>query len=143
MNALNLGNGRDHLKNVLWWAINLPLPSSMKNVVILCRTNNIPIDTPRDIEDSIIRVSPQKKSGGINVSVCGLIPRDECYSVHRVLINEVHEIFKHSAMLMALFLSCKIMDGLSPIVPSTILCSIKVCSTSSNKAILNWPSQYH
>ena len=37
----------------------------------------------------------QKKSSGINVSICGLIPRDEGWSVSRVLINEVNEILKH------------------------------------------------
>ena len=48
INMLNLGIGGDCAENVLWPAINLPLPSSVKNVVILCGSNNIPIDTPRD-----------------------------------------------------------------------------------------------
>ena len=30
-----------------------------------------------------------------NVSICGLILHDECWSVNRVLINEVNEILKH------------------------------------------------
>ena len=69
----------------------------MRNVVILCRTNNIPIDTPRDIADCIIRITSifQKKSSGINVSVCSLIPCDECWSVNKVIINEVNKILKH------------------------------------------------
>ena len=37
----------------------------------------------------------QKKSSGINVSVCRLIPLDECWSVNRVLINKVNEILKY------------------------------------------------
>ena len=45
INALNLGIGGDCVEYVLWRAINLPLLSSMKNVVILCGTNNVPIDT--------------------------------------------------------------------------------------------------
>ena len=77
---MNLGNGGDRVKNVLWRVINLPLASSVKNVVVLCRTNNIPTDTPRDIADCIISIASifQKKSSGINVSFYGLIPRDEC-----------------------------------------------------------------
>ena len=97
INALNLGIGGDRVENVLWKAINLPLPSSVKNVVILCGTNNVSIDTPRDIADCIISLGSilQKKSSGINVSIYGLIPRDEGWSVNRVLINEVNEILKH------------------------------------------------
>ena len=68
----------------------------MKNV-ILCGTNNIPIDSPRDIADCIISIASifQKKSSGINVSACCLILPDECWSVNSVLINEVNEILNH------------------------------------------------
>ena len=97
INAFNLGIGGGRIENVLWRAIDLPLPLSVKNVLILCGTNNISTDTPRDIADSIISTGSilQKKSSGINVSICGLIPRDEGWSVNRVLINEVNEILKH------------------------------------------------
>ena len=96
INTLSLGIGEDRIKNYLWLAINLPLPLSMKNV-ILCGANDIPIDTPHDIADYIISIGSilQKKSSGINVSICGLVPRDEGWSVNRVLINEVDEILKH------------------------------------------------
>ena len=97
INALNLGIGGNHVENFLWRTIDLPLPPSVKNVVILCGTSNIPINTPRDIADCIISIGSvsQRKSSGINVSVCGLIPRDECRSVNRVLINKVNEILKY------------------------------------------------
>ena len=97
INALNLGIGGDHVENVLWRAIDLPLPPSVKNVVILCGTNNISIHTTRDIADCIISIGSilQKKSSGINISICGLMPRDEGWLVNRVLINEVNEILKH------------------------------------------------
>ena len=32
---------------------------------------------------------------GINVSVCGLIPHDDCWSVNRVLINELKKVLKY------------------------------------------------
>ena len=70
---------------------------SVKNVAILCRTNNIPIDTPHDIADCIISIGSifQKRYSGIDVRVCGLIPRDESCSVNRRLINEVNKILKY------------------------------------------------
>ena len=63
----------------------------------ICGRNNIPIDTPRNIANCIISIGSnfQKKSNGINVSVCGLIPRDETWSVYRGLMNEVNEILKY------------------------------------------------
>ena len=97
INALNLGIRGDRVENVLWLTINLPVPPFVKNVVILCGTNNIPIDTSRDIADCIISICSifQKKSSGIDVNVCGLIPRGESWSVKRGLINEVNEILKY------------------------------------------------
>ena len=41
INALILGIGGDRVQNVPWRAINLSLPSSLKNIVILCGTNNV------------------------------------------------------------------------------------------------------
>ena len=72
---MNFGIGGDRVKNVQWRAIEIPLSSPVKNVVILCRTNNTPIDTPHDIADSIISIGSifQKRSSGIDVSVCGII----------------------------------------------------------------------
>ena len=101
INALNLGIGGDCVENVLWRAIYLPLPSSVKNVVILCRTNNIPIDTPCDIADCIISIGSifQKRSSGFDVSVCGLIPRDESWLVNRGLINKMSEILKYQCSI--------------------------------------------
>ena len=87
-----MGIGGDRIENILRQAIDLPLLSSVKNVVILCGTNNIPIDTPRDIADCIISIGSifQKKSSGIVVNVCGLITRDESWLVNRGLINKVN-----------------------------------------------------
>ena len=56
LNPSNLGIGGDPVKNAIWRAINLPLFSSVKNIVILHGTNNISIDTPRDITDCIMSI---------------------------------------------------------------------------------------
>ena len=71
----------------------------MKNNVILCQTNNIPIDTSCEtasLVDCIVSIGIifRKKSNGVYFSVYGLIPRDECWSVNRLLINEVNEILR-------------------------------------------------
>ena len=44
---MNLGIGGDRVENVLWRAISLLLPSSVRNIVVQCATNNISTDSPR------------------------------------------------------------------------------------------------
>ena len=97
INALNLGIGGNGVENAQWCAIDLLLPLPVKNIVILCGTNNIPKGSLRDIDDCIISTGSKfrKKPNSINVIVCGLIPRDECWSVTKVLINEVNEILNY------------------------------------------------
>ena len=56
LNTMNLGIGGDRVENVLWRAINLPLPSSVQNAVVQCGTNNILTDSPRDIAHCIVDV---------------------------------------------------------------------------------------
>ena len=41
LNAINLDIGGDRVKNVLWQAISLPLPSSERIIAVQCETNNI------------------------------------------------------------------------------------------------------
>ena len=109
INALCSGIEENCIKNVLWQAINLPLPSSVENVVILCRTNNIQNDTPRDIANCIISIGSifQKKSSGINVILCALILCDECWLVNRVLINEANKILKYQWVVLYMRVSGK------------------------------------
>ena len=94
---MNLGIGGDHVESVLWWTISLPLPLSVRNIVVQCRTNNILTDSPHDIADSIIHVGTifRRKSNMVNIIICGLIPRDECSSINRLLINRVNDILKY------------------------------------------------
>ena len=94
---MNLGIGGDRAENVLWGAISLPLPSSVQNIVVQCGTNNISNDSPRDIADCIVDVGTifQRKSNTVNIIICGLIPRDECWLVNRLLINKVKDILKY------------------------------------------------
>ena len=91
-----MGIRGDRVENVLWRAISLPLPSSVRNIVVQCGTNNISTDSPRDIAGCIVDVATifRRQSNTGNITTCGLIPRDECWSVSRLLINKVNDIFK-------------------------------------------------
>ena len=84
------------MQNVLWRLQNLPISSSLKNVVILCGTNNLQQDSPEDIVDGIIEIGHcfKKRHHHINIFICGLLPRDECTSTNRVYIIETNKILK-------------------------------------------------
>ena len=70
--------------------------SSLKNVVILCGTNNLFTDSPKDIADGILEIAQtfQSKYSSINVAIGGILPRDVSWSINRKLIKEVNEILK-------------------------------------------------
>ena len=97
LNTMNLGTGDNRVENVLWRAISLPLPSSVRSIVVQCGTNNISTDSPRDFPDCIVDEGTifRRKSNTVKFTICGLIPRDECWSVNRFLINKVNGILKH------------------------------------------------
>ena len=88
---MNLGIRGDRVQNVLWRAISLPLPSSVRNIVVQCGTNNISTDSPHGIADCIVDVGTifRRKSNMVNIIICGLLPCDECWSLNRLLINKI------------------------------------------------------
>ena len=51
-NTLNCGIVGDKVWNILWRAHNLPAVKSVRNVVFLCDTNNLHLDTPEDFWSS-------------------------------------------------------------------------------------------
>ena len=81
MRLTNLGIARVVFENVLRQTIYLPISSPVENIVILCRTINIPIDNSRHIANYIISIGSicRKKSNSITVCVCGLILHDKCW----------------------------------------------------------------
>ena len=94
--TLHFGTGGHQMENVLWQSKNLLIPPSLKNVVVLCGTNNLLTDSPLDIADCIDKIvfCFHEKSSGVKVFICGLIPRDESWSVNSVLIKDVNRILK-------------------------------------------------
>ena len=57
LKTFNCGIGVGRVQNVLWWTQNLPVISSLKNVVILCGTNDLFQDSPEGIADGIIEIA--------------------------------------------------------------------------------------
>ena len=96
LKALNCRMGGDRIEHVLWRALNLPVFSSLKNIVVLCGTNNLPLDSPNDIADGILEIARSFKInyGCVNVIICGILPRDDSWFVNRVFIKKVNQILK-------------------------------------------------
>ena len=86
------------MQHVLWWVHDLRRFSSLKNVVILCGTNNLYQDSPEDIANGLIKIASCFKQGNnaINVFICGILPRDDTSSINRQLIKETNNILKSS-----------------------------------------------
>ena len=96
LKALNCGVGGDRIQHVLWRALNLPVSLNLKNVVVLCGTNNLRLDSPKDFADGILEIarSFETNYSCFNVIICGILPRDDSWSVNRVSIKKVKQILK-------------------------------------------------
>ena len=75
LKTLNCGIGGDRVQNVLWRSQNLPVISSLKNVVILCGTNNLLQNLPEDIADGIVEIAQtfQSSYNSINIAIGGIL----------------------------------------------------------------------
>ena len=90
----NLGIRWDRVENVLWRVRDIVFPPRLKNVVILCGTNNINKDPPYDIVQGLITIGSSFKNrwNNPNIFICGLLPRDEYVSINRVIIDEINDL---------------------------------------------------
>ena len=57
LKGLNCGIGDDRIQQVLQCALNLPVPSELRNIFVLCGTNNLPLDSPEDVVNGILEIS--------------------------------------------------------------------------------------
>ena len=98
---INLAISGDHVENVLWRARDIPFLSSLKNVVILCGTNNINKDSPYDIAQGLIVIGSvfKSQSSNPNVFICGILSRDESFLIYRLVINEVYDLLKSKCLV--------------------------------------------
>ena len=96
LKVLNCGIGGDRIQHVLWRALNLPVSSNLTNVVALCGTNNLLLDSPKDIADGILEIarSFEINYSCINVIICGILSHDDSWSVNRVSIKKINQILK-------------------------------------------------
>ena len=93
---INLGISGDRVENVLWRARDIPPLLSLKSVVILCGTNNINKDSSYNITQGLIAIGSvfKNQSSNPNIFICGILPRDESFSINRLNINEVNDLLK-------------------------------------------------
>ena len=73
---INLGISGDRIENVLWRARDIPFFPSLKNVVILCNTNDINKHFPYNITQGLIVIGSvfKNQSSNTNMFICGLLP---------------------------------------------------------------------
>ena len=85
------------MENVLWRAMNLLILPLLKNMAILCGTNNLSTDSLKNIADCILNIGCclRETSSSINVFIRRLVPRDESLSVNKVPIKDVNRILKY------------------------------------------------
>ena len=95
-NSFNFSIREDRTKNFLWRALNLPDISYLTNVIILCGTNNSCIDSTYDIAQCLIDIDVcfQKRSPKVKRFISRILPKDECYSVNRILTKEINTTLK-------------------------------------------------
>ena len=98
LNTFNCGIEGNRVQHVLWRTHDLRRFSSLRNVIILCSTNNLYQDSPEDIANGLIKIASCFKQGNnaINVFICGILPRDDTSSINRLLIKETNNILKSS-----------------------------------------------
>ena len=86
----------DHVENVLCHTRDIPFLLSLKNVVILCGTNDIYKDSPHDIIQSLIAIGSVFKNQSChpNIFIAGILPRDESFWINGLIIHEVNNLFK-------------------------------------------------
>ena len=89
---INLGIRGDRVEHVLWRVKDTAFPPRLKNV-ILCGMNNINKDPPHDIVQRLTAIGSSFKNrfNSPNIFICGLLPRDECFSINRVIIDKIND----------------------------------------------------
>ena len=98
---INLGISGDCAGNVLWRARDIPFLPSLRDIVILCGTDNITKDSSYDITQGLTAVGSVFKtlSSSPNIFICEILPRYESFSINRLIINEVNDLLKSKCLV--------------------------------------------
>ena len=93
---MNCGVGGDRIQHVLRCALNFPVSSNLTNVAVLCGTNNLLLDSPKDTADGILEIARSFKTNYscVNIIICGILPRGDNWSVNQVSIKKVNQILE-------------------------------------------------
>ena len=94
--TVNCGIGGNKTQNVLWRSKNIPLPQSLKYVVINCGTNNLDLDNSDKISNRLtcIVLVFQKRMKHLQIVVNGLIPCDAINTKHGKKLLEVNHLLQ-------------------------------------------------
>ena len=94
--TINCRIGGDKTQKVMWRSNNIPLPQSLKYVVINCGTNNLDTYNPDKISDGLICIAPlfQKRLKHLQIVINGLIPRDTINTIRRQKLLEVNQLLQ-------------------------------------------------
>ena len=105
LNAINCGIGGDRVEHVLWRCNNLPPTLSLRNVIIMCGTNNIDYNSPDDIVDGILDIveSLRRNFKFSNIVIYGILPRNDSWSVNRLYIKEINDLLRQKCKKMISF----------------------------------------
>ena len=92
LNAFNCRIGGNRVQHVLWQVHELHHFSSLRNVIILCNTNNLHQDSPEDIVNGLIKIAScfKQRNNAINVFICGILSCDDTSLINRLLIKETN-----------------------------------------------------
>ena len=91
--TVNCGMGGDKTQNILWRSKNIPLPQSLKYVVINCDTNNLDTNNPDKITNGLICIALlfQKR---MKHNVNGLITRDAINTKRRQKLLQINRLLQ-------------------------------------------------
>ena len=99
-NTLNCSIRGDKVENLSWRAENLEFPPAIRQIVILCGTNNIDANTPTNIANGLLcsTLTMKKRNSVTNVYIIGLLPRDFRETHMRNMIKEVNELIREKCL---------------------------------------------
>ena len=78
-----------------------PFLPSLKNVVILCGTNNINKDLPYDIAQGFYAICSAFKNqpSNPNIFICVILPHDGPCLINKLIINEVNDLLEYKCLV--------------------------------------------
>ena len=86
------------MQHLLRWAHVLRRFSFLRNVILLCRTNNLYQDPSEGIANGLIKIVScfKQRNNASNVFICGILPRDDISLINCLFVKETNNILKSS-----------------------------------------------